>query len=567
MPITVLAVSSAMCRHSATRSGADALIDALRACGVEVVFGLPGAHNLAAWAAVSASGLRLVVVRHEQAAAYAADGYARATGRASVALVTTGPGAANTLAAVGEAHASGTPIVVIATDVPAGLKRPGIVRGLLHESADQAAMFAPVTKASYLVDSAEKIDSTVAAAALVASTPPRGPVYVQVPADLFAAQTHGEPVVSASCPPIDDAPVPDGVAAAVELIEACDRPLIWAGGGALDAAVEVAGLAEALGAPVLTTNAASGLLGSDPSAVGMPPHLPEVGQLWDRADLVIAIGTDFDGPMTQDWAQPAPHRLLTVNVDPVDAAKNYEPDVSVAARADIGVAGIRAALPAGTRRGSWADLTGLRESTYRRLGREHPAEMTFLRSCAGALPAEAIVVCDMCIPGYWLTALHQPPAPRRLHQAWGWGTLGYAFPAAIGAAVAGYGPVVSISGDGGFLFGCAELATLCQEQLPLTAVVVDDGGYGMLRGKHNQSTGSRYGVDLRTPDFAQLALSFGVHSEVVDGVGDEFAHALARHVTSDQPSLLWVRARLDPPPTTRPRWYRNDSPVERKPAL
>src|ERR687883_2071034 len=160
-----------------TRTGADVLVAGLEAAGVEVVFGLPGVHNLAAWEALRETPIRLVGVRHEQAAVYSADGYARATGRLGVALVTTGPGAANTLAAVGEAWASRSPVLVVATDIPSRLRRPGVYRGVLHETNDQAAMFGPVVKASFAAASADDL-SDVAARALAAAlaAPPR-PVY------------------------------------------------------------------------------------------------------------------------------------------------------------------------------------------------------------------------------------------------------------------------------------------------------------------------------------------------------------------------------------------------------
>ena len=136
----------------------------------------------------------------------------------------------------------------------------------------------------------------------------------------------------------------------------------------------------------------------------------------------------------------------------------------------------------------------------------------------------------MCIPGYWLAGFHTPAAPRRLQIPLGWGTLGYAFPAAMGAALADRGPAVAVCGDGGFLFACGELATIAQERIPLTTVIVDDGGYGMLRYDQDVHGDERYGVDLHTPDFAALATAFGIRAETVDGLEDEFGEALARHV-------------------------------------
>ena len=184
--------------------------------------------------------------------------------------------------------------------------------------------------------------------------------------------------------------------------------------------------------------------------------------------------------------------------------------------------------------------------------------LRFLDAIRFALPDDAIVVADMCIPGYWLAGFHTPSAPRRLQIPLGWGTLGYAFPAALGASLAGGGPVVAVAGDGGFLFACGELATMAQERMPFTAVIVDDGGYGMLRYDQDVSGDERYGVDLHTPDFAAVATAFGIRAETVDGLDDEFGEALARHVAERAPSVLVARTPepLVPPPNTSPNWYR-----------
>ena len=172
----------------------------------------------------------------------------------------------------------------------------------------------------------------------------------------------------------------------------------------------------------------------------------------------------------------------------------------------------------------------------------------------------------MCIPGYWLAGFYTPGAPRRLQVPLGWGTLGYAFPAALGAALSGTGPTVSISGDGGFLFACGELATMAQEKIPLTAVIVDDGGYGMLRYDQERSGAETYGVDLHTPDFVGLAESFGVRAQSVDGLDDAFGEALAAHVAEAAPSVLVARTPvpLVPPPNTSPNWYRKRTAASRE---
>ena len=519
-------------------TGAQVIVAALERAGVEVCFGLPGVHNLALWQALKDSPIRLVGVRHEQAAAYAADGYARATGRLGVAITTTGPGAANTLGAVGEAWASRSPILVIATDIPSTLRRPDVYRGVLHETAGQADMFRPVVVAGAVAGSADELGRAVT----YALRPHRGPVYLEVPTDLLSGPA--EAFTAAETAP---APRFDGDDDAYALIDAAERPLVWAGGGARDRADEVVALAERLAAPVLTTYAGRGVIpAGHPCDVGMPPHVPAAGRLWDDADLVISFGSDLDGVNTQNWLQPQPPHIVAVNVDARDAEKNYAVDVVVPAL-DLERVRRRDGDPS-------ARLRQVRAEACRSLDAR---ALRFLDAISYALPEQANVVCDMCIPGYWIAGFHGFHAPRRLQYPMGWGTLGFAFPAALGASLAGTGPTVSISGDGGFLFACGELATMAQEQLPFTAVIVDDGGYGMLRYDQEIAGDETYGVDLATPDFEALAASFGIRAETVEGLDDAFGEALARHVADPGPSVLVARAEaLVPPPTTSPNWYR-----------
>ncbi len=544
-----------------SKTGAQLLVSGLSDAGVPLVFGLPGVHNLAAWKALAESDIRLVGVRHEQTAVYAADGYARASGRPGVAITTTGPGAANTLGACGEAWASGSPVVVVATDIPSTIRRPGVYRGALHEATDQLAMFVPVTKDALRVSDAGELGDAMRWALDTALAPPSRPVYVEVPTDLLAASAEALP--DSREPAELPFPSDDELARAASILGAASRPLVWAGGGALraDAGEAVGNLASRLAAPVVTTYMARGLLGVDhPCAVGLPPHLPEVGALWDSADAVLAIGTDFDGMMTQNWAMPAPRHLVTINVDPADAAKSYEPELMLTGDA-LGVSETLASrLPQRDGVDELARrLESVRAAARSALAAEHPDEMQFLDAFANTVPAEAVVVADMCIAGYWLAAMHPVSGPRKLAYPMGWGTLGYGFPLAIGSALADRGPVVCVCGDGGFLYACGELATVAQERVPMTVVIVDDGGYGMLRFDQRHHGDPTFGVDLVTPDFAAMARSFGVEADTVEGLGDEFSEALGRQLSIDAPTVLVARAALDPPPTTSPRWYRRRS--------
>jgi acetolactate synthase-1/2/3 large subunit len=353
---------------------------------------------------------------------------------------------------------------------------------------------------------------------------------------------------------------PAAVARARELLANAQRPLIWAGGGALRAgAGEVVGeVALKLAAPVMTTYMGRGLIAPDhPCAVPGPVHAPEVGALWDEADVVLAIGTDFDGTNTQNWQLPQPPALISVNVDEAEANKNYASDVTLVGDARVVLEDL---LPQLATRDGLAEL----ERRLAEIGRDVAAWVRaddegvaqFLDAIHRALPLETVIVTDMCIPGYWLGGYWQVPAPRKLGYPLGWGTLGFGFPASLGAALAGAGPTVCLCGDGGFMYACGELATVMQERIPLTIVLVDDGGYGMLRFDQVLAGEEPFGVDLLTPDFAMLAASFGLPSTRVDGFGPEFEQALRDAVAANEPRMILVRASLKPPPTTSPRWYR-----------
>ena len=537
-------------------TGAERIVQLLSAAGVDVCFGLPGVHNLALWEALRESPIRLVGVRHEQTAAYAADGYARATGRLGVALTTTGPGAANTLGAVGEAWASRSPVLVVATDIPSGLRRPGAYRGVLHEATDQAAMFAPVVKSTHVVRDADEVEACAAAAISSALSAPTRPAYLEVPTDLLRAEVPASGLGRVSdAPPV--ARLGDSsLDAAVDALSSASRPVVWIGGGAREAGASVARLAERLGAPVLTTYGGAGVLpAGHPCLVGMPPHVAPAGRLWDEADAVVAIGSDLDGVQTQNFSQPQPPVLVAINLDPAEPATNYRVDVLLEGDAEVVAGALASRLPDRGWDGLVERLHGVRAEACAELDSR---ALRFLDALRFAVPDDGVVVADMCIPGYWIAGFHTPAAPRRVQIPLGWGTLGYAFPAAIGAAFAGGGPVVSVSGDGGFLYACGELATVAQERVGMTAVIVDDGGYGMLRYDQDVAGEERYGVDLVTPDFVALAESFGVRVERVDGLDDEFGEALARHVADEEPSVLVAATPepLVPPPNTSPNWYR-----------
>jgi thiamine pyrophosphate-dependent acetolactate synthase large subunit-like protein len=534
------------------------VLDVLATAGVRTAFGLPGVHNLAFWDALGPDRPTILGVRHEQTAAYAADGLSRATGGLGVALTTSGPGAANAVAAFGEAAASRSAVVVLASDVPASLRRPGRPRGLLHESRDQGALFAPLAKAVLQPWTPEQAVAAAADAVTAALTPPRGPVYLGIPADVLAAAA---PAARPLRLPSAQAPDLRSVETAVALLRRTDRVVIWAGGGAVaaDAAAAVTDLAWRLGAPVVTTYAARGLLGVEhPLLVDAPPHEPEVAELIGGADLLLVVGSALDGMTTRNWTMPRPRLLIRVDVDERAATDGWPADVIVVGDAALACAALAVRIP---QRTPWADeVYRVRATIRQRLATDpRTAEAVgFLEALEAAWPADADVLCDMAVAGYWTGGYAAMPRPRRLQYPVGWGTLGYALPASVGAATGTRRRALAVCGDGGAAYALAELATLAQERLPVCVLVVDDEGYGMLRHDQIHAGRPERGVDLLGPDWPALAAAFGVaarevRSVAVDG-GADLRSALTWAASHAGPTLLRLPGAFYPPRTTSPRW-------------
>jgi acetolactate synthase-1/2/3 large subunit len=526
-------------------SVARSIVDAVAVHGATTVFGLPGVHNLAFWKMPEGAPL---VVRHEQAAVYAADGWARATGRLGAAVVTTGPGAANALAAFGEAAAARSPVLLVASEIPQALRRAGRLRGVLHESRDQAAMFRPLAKAVFTPRSAAEVACVLDEAVAAAMRHPRGPVYLDVPADVLGHEAVTPLVTAPWFEPLPSEADLD--AAAAVLADA--RVVIWAGGGAVDAEPSVAVLAEHLGAPVVASYGGRGVPPTaHPLTVGLPPHEPEAAELIGRADVLLAVGGDLDGMNTRNWTMPRPHQLVTLDPAPPVDPPEWTADATVTGRLGDALRGLRDRLP---NQPPWASPDVGARGRARLAADPVSAEaMTLVAAVEAARTPETVLVCDMAVAGYWVGGYANAPGPRRLAYPVGWGTLGFGLPAAIGPAAAGH-PVIAVCGDGGLAMGVGELATLVQERLPVTVLVVDDGGYGMLRYDQARIGDPEVGVDLVGPDLSALAAAYGLPATAVPSVGDGLASALAKAVGSGGPHLVHVRARLIPPRTTSPRW-------------
>ncbi|MDT0202486.1 thiamine pyrophosphate-binding protein [Nocardioides sp. AE5] len=527
-------------------------LELITEAGVPRLFGIPGVHNLAFWRDWSDEMPPIVGVRHEQTTVYAADGLARATGGLGVALTTTGPGAANAAGAFGEAAAAKSPVVLIASEVATRFTTDTRMKGVLHQSRDQAGIFEPLAKAVFRPRTAQDAVSAVREAIACALSAPRGPVYVDIPTDVLSLPAEAldppapEPRLTARA---------DQIEAAQRLLGQSERAVIWCGGGVVQSGAEeeLVRLAEVLDAPVVTTYAARGVVPPEhPSHVALPPHEPEIAGLVGAADLLFAIGTDFDGMMTRNWSMPMPPGLITVNCDADDLTKNYAPDVAVQGDAREVLRALLEGLEAAE--GGASHVAGV-EAGWARLrtdATERPG-IEFVASIDSAIEPEHVVVCDMAVAGYWYGGYGRVLRARQLQYPVGWGTLGFALPAAIGPASVGT-PTLAICGDGGVMFALSELATVAQESLPVTLLVVDDGAYGMLAYDQEVAGDPRAGVDLVSPDWEALGQAFGIPTTMTSPAGQDLGESVRAALATRKPALVVHKASFVPPRTTSARW-------------
>jgi acetolactate synthase-1/2/3 large subunit len=544
---------------SAQPTVASAILQLMGRQGITHAFGIPGVHNLPFWGAESTDAPRIVGVRHEQAAGYAADGAYRATGRPAAALLTSGPGAANILAAFGEAFVSGSPVLVLASEVGYALRASGGPRGILHEMADQAAMFAAYGAPARAATSAQEAIAYTAMALRDAQGSPPLAGYVGVPSDILGQPwTSAIPSVPHQRVPAAD---PHDVTTLAELIATSDRVVLWLGGGvvAAEAEDEVRALAHRLGAAVVTSYAGRGLLADDRHLISAPVHEPEVGDVLEAADLIVILGSSFDGMNTKNWRLPLPPRRAAVTLGTM-IERTVDLDALVAANVRTTLVALDAELDAMgvPHREPWVDARAIRHVVVDRLLADPrtAVAMRWVQQVEAGWPADGAVVCDMAVGAYWVGGYGSQPRPRRLQYPVGWGTLGYALPAAIGPASMGI-PTLAVCGDGGPMFALGELATYAQESLPITLLIVDDGGYGMLRFDQQVFGHPERGVDLLTPEWSALGAAFGIAVQTITDVA-EVSGALARAHEANlrgEPRIVVWPQRLFPPRTTSPRWF------------
>ncbi|MEV5436025.1 thiamine pyrophosphate-binding protein [Streptomyces sp. NPDC052682] len=527
------------------RTGGDLVVETLAGLGATTVFGLPGQHALGVFDALRRSDLRYVGLRTEHNAGFAADAYGRITGEAAPLLLSTGPGALMSLPALQEAAAASAPVLAISSQIPsAGLG--GGRHGYLHELPDQAASFRGVVKSVHTVRTASQIPSAIAAAWTSALTAPHGPVWVEIPQDVLLAETVIPVVTGLDATPDELPPRPELTAVAADLLSKASRPAIIAGGGVVrsDAARKLRQLAERLQAPVVTTFGGKGAFPwTHPLSLQSWLEDRHTTDFLEDADVLLVVGSGL-GELSSNYHTFRPRgRVIQIEADLGKLESNH-PALGIHADARLALQALLETVPPRKDPAAADRVRAVLSRVRERIAaQELTLEQEVLASVRRALPAGAPSFWDMTILSYWAWSAFDAQAPNLMHSAQGAGGLGYAYPAALGAAVADpTRPVLAVSGDGGALYSVAELATASQHDLDVTWLIVDDGGYGILREYMTDAYGEATGVDLTGPDFVALAESFGVPA--VRTTPQTLERDLAQALASPGPSVVVLPARL-----------------------
>ena len=538
-----------------TRTGGEALVHALLSHGIDTIFGLPGVQNDYFYAAVydARDRMRVIHTRHEQGAAYMALGYAQASGKTGVFVVVPGPGFLNATAALSTAYATNAPVLCLTGQLHSDHIGRGY--GMLHEIPDQLGILRSLTKWARRVDSPADVPRLVdEALSAMHSDRPR-PAGLEVPLNVFSrkAEFDDENISAArSRPEVDRR----AVESAADLLSEAQSPAIFIGGGAVDAGEEIGRLAEALQAPVIASSSGRGILSNrNPYSHSYGPGR----RLWEQADVVIAIGTRLSTPMMR-WGKPANLRIVRIDIDPREHDRHEPPAVSLVADSREA---LQALLPAladrerarPSRRLEMLALHDEMDAIYESV----QPQMGFVRAIREALPDDGICVEDITQIGYVSRETMPVYQPRTYLTSNYQVTLGWSFPAALGAKVAAPDrPVLCITGDGGFLFAATELATAVQHGINTVTVVFNDSAYGnVLRMQKQQYGGRVVASELHNPDFVTFAESFGARGLRVHSPA-ELRQALVGAFAANAPVLIEVPVGEMPAP-----WEKMSAPTAR----
>ncbi len=531
------------------RTGGEWVVEALRGQGVRHVFGLPGVHNLAIYdALIRQRDIAHILSRHEQGAAFMADGYARSSGQPGVVIVTTGPGATNTLTPLVESFAGSQPVLVIMSDIPAALIGKGL--GSLHEVPNQIDCFKPVCRWAETIYHGQEIPAAVERAFHLFRTARPGPVALSLPTDLLAAKSEGRRESFRDEPPVCD---PRLIDEAAGLLRAAKRPLIVAGGGVISAgaSAELAALARRLDAPVITSVMGRGAIPeTDPLWLGVLPNYRSTQAALESADVVLSVGCRFAHRSTRglmlELEFKTEQALIHVDIDPSVINLMHSARVGMVGDARNGLRGLLSALGRRAPVAEW-DAAWIHSQRETRWPRYTESVDRLIKMLRRALEPGAIVVNDQTGLNYWMEFHFPVLEPRTFLYPVGSATLGYGVPAAIGAKIAHPDrQVLAVLGDGGFMFSVNELATAVKYGLGIVFLVLNDQRYGAIKYLQEGIFGKYGEVDLANPDFPALARAFGAEGLRVKSV-EELPRALDKALGHVGPTLLELPISVDPP--------------------
>lgn len=517
-------------------TGGEAVVGALLAHGVQTLFGLPGVQNDWLYNALYDAGdkIRVIHTRHEQGAAYMALGYALATGEPAVFNVVPGPGLLNATAALATAYGLNAPVFCLTGQIPS--HQIGHERGVLHEIPHQPEIMGGLSKWVGRANHPAEIPAMVAEAFYhLRSGRPR-PVGLEVPMDVLAQQAAVTPVEPwiPTYPPLDAGAIEE----AARWLGEAQNPMIYVGGGAQGVSPEITQLADTLQAPVVGYRTGRGILDSrHPLSLTMPPS----HHYWGKTDVVLAVGTHMRIPL-QGWGTDSNLKVIRIDVDASALHKIKRPDLAIVARAEDALPALLAAIGDYNRprtdrsdemqaiKAQWAADTAYLEP-----------QNTYIKIIREALGDDGIFVDELTQVGFAARIVMDVHQPRTFISTGYMGTLGYGFQTALGVKVARPDvPVVSVAGDGGFMFGVQELATAVQHRVATTTIIFNNNQYGNVQQMQRRLYDERViASDLHNPDFVQLARVFGANGHRAE-TPDQLREALRTAFASDLPTVIEV---------------------------
>ena len=517
----------------------EALVGLLEAYGVDTVFGIPGVHNVEMYRALPRSNITHILPRHEQGAGFMADGYARATGKPGVCFTITGPGLTNILTPMGQAYSDSVPMLVISSALD--VRDAGQGRGRLHEMRSQVDAAASVSQMASVCYTARDVQDRIAEAFELFHTSRPRPVYIEIPLDVlkYPAGDGWKPRTRSS----RMRPCEASLHEAVVVLARAERPVIILGGGARNAGDAALDVAARVGATIFTTIAAKGAVPASHSLVAgaLLPN-PAASEVIKSADAVLAAGTELSETDLWDQTFQTDGKLIRIDLDPSSLVRPYPADVAILGDAKRALEIIADSLPQGK---DWSARASEVRELRATCGAGHDEMRTIIKTVLDtvreALPVDAIVASDMTQIAYAANEVLPFEQPGCYMHPAGFGTLGYALPAAIGVRAGIHDRVVvALAGDYGFQYTCNELGTATEMARPLIILLWNNDALGQIRDDMVNKGIQPNAVTLRNPDFSALARSYGCEALQPANL-KELSAALATAVAADKPVLIEVR--------------------------